>query len=621
MAEPAALRPSHRRFLYLAIHIPEEKLLEIRSAANITDIISERVVLKQAGKDLVGLCPFHSEKTPSFTVSPAKQIFYCFGCGAGGDVFSFLMKHDGIGFSDAVSSLARRCGIDLPTGNLTPSQKKSLSERQQLLDVNKQVVTFYLSRLADRTQGEKARAYLDKRGFGPEILQRFGIGFAPDEWDALVRFFSKMNIPPALAEKTGLILPGKTRGFYDRFRNRIMFPIFDVTHQVIGFGGRVMDDAKPKYLNSPETLIYNKSGSLYGVQAARNRARETGCVYIVEGYFDLLMMHQHGITNTVASLGTSLTAEHVRLLRRGFARKAFLLFDSDEAGLKAARRSVSLFMNEAMDAAVMVLPKGHDPDSFLPAFGREAFETLSEKASGMVEFLMESVIVANGLSMEGKVRIIAELAHPLAEISDHVARSIYIKYLSERIGVDEAAIAEKIDVEGRRAAYHQAPGQAGAREKAEGVAPAAFSEMNRMERQIVAMMLKFQDILPEIRAQKALEYFADKRLAAIGNLLLAQPVATPEDLGGLMNRLDSPEAQELLASLAIGDDHWDMDAGGKLLRQFMNSRQRRRGSLLNQIKAAEENNDEALVFELLRKKQAQQARRSRPGGLALDDTE
>ncbi|MFZ2631222.1 MAG: DNA primase [Desulfosalsimonadaceae bacterium] len=597
----------------MATHIPEEKLLEIRSAANISDIISERVVLKKAGKDLVGLCPFHSEKTPSFTVSPVKQIFHCFGCGAGGDVFSFLMKHDGIGFSDAVSSLARRYGIDLPTGDMTPFQKKAISERQQLFDLNKRVMAFFISRLADRDQGEKARAYLEKRGFTQEIIKQFGLGFAPNEWDALVRFFQKNQVPQSIAEKTGLIIPGKNQGFYDRFRNRVMFPIFDVTHQIIGFGGRVLDDSKPKYLNSPETLIYSKSHSLFGAQAAKNKARETGCVYIVEGYFDLLAMHQHGITNTVASLGTALTAEHVRLLRRGFAQKAFLLFDSDEAGLKAAHRSVSLFMNEAMNAAVMVLPKGYDPDSYMFEFGREAFEALSAKAAGMVEFLIESAVAANGLSMEGKVRIISELTGPLAGINDHVARSIYIKYLSERIGVDETAIAEKIETEGRRAAYaqssaHPAPqGGTGLQEcKESAISP----EMNRFERQIMSMMLKFPGILPEIKKRRVLEYFSDKQLIAMGNVLLEHPVITQDDLSGLMNRLASPDEQKMMASLAIGDDCWDYETCDKLLCQFMNSRLRRRGSLLNQIKAAEKNNDEALLFELLRKKQAQQAQRA-----------
>ena len=596
----------------MAIHIPEEKLLEILSAANISDIISERVVLKKAGKDLVGLCPFHSEKTPSFTVSPVKQFFHCFGCGAGGNVVTFLMKHDGIGFLDAVSSLARRYGIDLPTGDMTPSQKNAISERQRLFDLNKRVMAFFISRLVDRDQGEKARIYLEKRGFNQEIIKQFGLGFAPNEWDGLVRFFRKINVPQLLAEKTGLIIPGKNQGFYDRFRNRVMFPIFDVTHQIIGFGGRVLDDAKPKYLNSPETLIYNKSHSLFGVQAARNRARETGCVYIVEGYFDLLAMHQHGVTNTVASLGTSLTAEHVRLLRRGFAQKAFLLFDSDEAGIKAAQRGVSLFMNEAMNAAVIVLPKGYDPDSYMFAFGRDAFEALSEKAAGMGEFLIESAVAANGLSMEGKVRIVTQLTAPLAEINDHVARSLYIKYLSERIGVDETAIIEKIETERRRAVHpqpagHSAP-QSGSGRPECGENPIA-PRMNRFERQILAMMLRFPDILPEIKNRRVLDYFGDNQLIAMGNLLIQHPVATQSDLSGLMNRLASPEEQRLLASLAISDDCWDYETCDKLLCQFMNSRQRRRGSLLHQIKAAEKNNDEVLLFELLRQKQAQRINR------------
>jgi DNA primase len=271
-------------------------------------------------------------------------------------------------------------------------------------------------------------------------------------------------------------------------------------------------------------------------------------------------------------------------------------------------------MNEAMDAEVIVLPKGYDPDSYMFAFGREAFEDLSKKATGMVAFLIESAINANGLSMEGKVRIIAELTGPLSEIKDSVARSIYIKYLSERIGVDETAIAGKIEAEKRRAGgqYHSdyTSRQEQSSPQATSNGETAISpEMNRIEKQIVTMMLKFPDIIPEIQKRQVLSYFGNKQLMDMGNLLIEHPVVTPEDLSGMMNRLTSPDAQKIMASLAICDDCWDYETANKLICQFMNSRQRRRGSLLNQIKTAEKNNDETLLFELLRQKQAQRAGR------------
>ncbi len=598
----------------MAIHIPEDTLSEIRNTANITDIISERVVLKRAGKDHVGLCPFHSEKTPSFTVSPVKQIFHCFGCGAGGDVFSFLMKYDGIGFFEAVQSLARRYGIALPEENMSPAQKKAVSQRQQLFDLNRQVMAFFVDQLTNQPSGQRAREYLEKRGFSKKIITQFGLGFAPDGWDNLVRFFRKLHISQSLAENTGLVVPRKSSGFYDRFRNRVIFPIADVTDQIIGFGGRVLDDAKPKYLNSPETPVYNKSRSLYGANAAKNKSRETGDVYIVEGYFDLIALHQHGITNSVATLGTSLTAEHISLLSRGFAQKAFLVFDSDEAGLKAARRSISLFMNAAMDAAVIVLPEGYDPDSFVFEFGTEAFLKAAEKAMGMVEFLVESSIRKNGLSMEGKVRIIADLQGPLLEIHDRMARSIYIQYLAERLNVNETAIAEKLksgEKKVRRARSGNQPLPGDSRPPAEDNPHFVDSEMIKIERQIVSMMINSPEILPEIKKRNVLVRFSDKRLREIAELVLEHPVYGNEDLSRLMNRMTSPAHKDMIASLVIKDDCRDLNQCAQLLSQFMNSIEKRQNSLLSQIKSAQESNDEALLFELLKKKQEQSVNRLR----------
>lgn len=596
----------------MARYIPEEKLAEIRNTSNISDIIAERVVLKKAGKDLVGLCPFHSEKTPSFTVSPLKQIFHCFGCGAGGDVFSFLMKYDGIVFFEAVQTLARRYGIELPTRDMTPTQRKIATEREQLFDLNKQIMEYFMAQLSDRSSGKNARAYLNKRGFNRDIIEKFNIGFAPDGWEHLTRFLGRNNISRSLTEKTGLVIPKKTNGFYDRFRNRVMFPISDVTRQIIGFGGRVLDDSKPKYLNSPETALYNKSRSLYGAYAAKGKSRETGCVYIVEGYFDLMALHQHGITNSVATLGTSLTPEHVKMLRRGFAQKAYLVFDSDNAGLKAAQRSISIFMNEAMDAAVIVLPKGHDPDSYIFEFGAEAFYRISEKAIGMIEFLIESAVKNNGLSMEGKVRIISEMKGPLSEINDTVARSLYVKYLAERLNVDEAAIFDKIKSSKNRfknprhgSHFAQQSNDVPSDRQEDSIA----SDMIRFERQIIAMMLKFPDIFPDIEKRRVLDYFVDKRLVAIGKLIIKSSFSDDGDLSGLMNRLEGPEQREIIASLTISDECWDKENSEKLLSQFLNTRQRRENNLLNQIKAANENDNDELVFQLLKKKQEQLANR------------
>jgi DNA primase len=594
----------------LAINIPEDKLAEIRNAADIADIISERVVLKKSGKDLSGLCPFHSEKTPSFTVSPSKQIFYCFGCGAGGDVFSFLMKHDGIGFMEAVQGLAGRYGITLPSEPMTPEQRKILAERDQLFQINQQVMGFYQSCLNDAGPGKKARAYLDKRGFAEEIITSFGVGYAPEGWDHLSRFLNKNHRSLKPAEVLGLIIPRKNDGYYDRFRDRVIFPIFDLSRRIIGFGGRVIDDASPKYLNSPESPIYHKSRSLYGVHAARDRCRETGSVYIVEGYFDLLAMHQHGFANSVATLGTSLTVEHVRLLRRGFAKKAYLVFDSDEAGMRAAHRSITIFMNESVDAAILVLPKGHDPDSFLKEFGPQAFKEITDKALGMMAFLIESAIKTHGLSMEGKIRVIADVTRPLVDLTDGVVRSVYVRHLAERLNIDESAILEKIRGASRQRPDSIADGTPTAAGKSSPVNDAAFpSEMFRIERQLIAMMIHAPELAGGIETEDVLYYFQDRRLRRIGEFILKRPASGDQSLAGLMNHLDDPDLRELAASLAMEGANWDPRSCKALIAQYIGANQRRNGVLLNRIKAAEESNDPDLLFNLLKEKQKQIRRR------------
>jgi DNA primase len=594
----------------LAINIPEDKLAEIRNAADIVDIISERVVLKKSGKDLSGLCPFHSEKTPSFTVSQTKQMFYCFGCGAGGDVFSFLMKHDGIGFMEAVQGVAKRYGIALPSEPMTPEQRKMLAERDALFEINQQVLSFYQSCLKDHGRGKIARTYLEKRGFAEEIITSFGLGFAPEGWDHLSRFLNQKHRSLKPAEVLGLIIPRKSDGYYDRFRKRIIFPIYDISTRIIGFGGRVIDDASPKYLNSPESPIYHKSRSLYGVHAARDQCRETGSVYIVEGYFDLLAMHQHGFTNSVATLGTSLTVEHVRLLRRGFAKKAYLVFDSDEAGMRAARRSITIFMNESVDAAILVLPKGHDPDSFLRQFGSQAFEEITDKALGMIAFLIESAIKAHGMSMEGKIRVIADVAGSLVGLTDGVVRSVYVRHLAERLNIDETAILEKI-----RGASRKLPDGAvtrmptGAAKSPPSKNTACTSEMFRIERQLIAMMIHAPDLAGGIETEGILHYFQDRRLRRIGEMILQRPASGDQSPAGLMNHLDDPDLRELAASLAMECANWDPRSCNALIAQYIGANARRRGLLLNRIKAAEESNDPDLLFNLLKEKQKQIRRR------------
>ncbi len=588
----------------VAFFIPEDKITEIRNRADIIDIVSESVLLKKAGRNFVGLCPFHSEKAPSFTVSSEKQMFYCFGCGEGGNAFRFLMKNEGLSFPEAVKRLARRYGIEIPTERLSAAKKQQLSERERLLSINRAAMEFFCNNLLKESFGKKAQEYLNRRGFSREIIQQFNLGYAPGGWDRLSNYFSSRRIPFALVEKAGLIIPRRSgSGYYDRFRERIIFPIFDLGLQVIGFGGRVMDESLPKYLNSPESPVYSKSRSLYGLHRGKQKCRETETAYIVEGYLDLIKLHQFGIENSVATLGTSLTEDHIRLLK-GFAGRAILVFDSDDAGLKAAHRTVGIFMKEEMEARVMVLPKGQDPDSFLSEFGYQAFMDHSDKAMGMIQFLTETAVEKYGLSVEGKIRILKDMQAPLASIQDGVARSLYTKALAERIGVDETAVLEKV----RSAAVQEfmqrkrQPGQAENSSSGKRENSIVEGRGHRMERHIIAMMLQFPDILPEVERKGILDRLVNDSLQAIGRMVLhhsGRPVSE------IIDSIQDEKLHTLAVGLAMKDNVWDYDGCLKLLQQFERSRNRQKDHLMDEIKSAENDKDQALVLELLRKKQMQ----------------
>jgi DNA primase len=578
----------------LAIFIPEDKILEIKNAADIVEMVSEVVHLKKAGKNFIGLCPFHTEKTPSFTVSPEKQIFYCFGCGAGGNIFSFLMKNDGLAFPEAARSLARRYGIDIPRRSLTPEQKKRTGERESLLKINRQAMDFFGRALRRGTSGKAAMAYLNERGLSSDIIERFNIGYAPKGWDHLLNFFSKKGVPLARVEKSGLILPKKDgRGYYDRFRERIIFPIIDVNQAVIGFGGRVMDDTLPKYLNSPETLVYNKSRSLYGLHLSKEKCRKAQTVYIVEGYLDLLMLHQHGIENAVATLGTALTADHVRILSR-YVPRMILVYDSDEAGIRSALRCIDTFWKEHVDFSrgdvfreekadthILVLPDGHDPDSYLREKGAESFEKAAMHATGIISFLIEQSIDIHGLSTEGKIRVVTDLKGPLAAINDNVARALYIKQLADR---EDSSEKDKKDSRSQKDKTDQ--------------------KGDRLEQQIIAMMLQFPAILSEIKRYNVIEFIENRHLQSIGKTILKQQISSVEQVSELLSLIDNPEQQRLISALAMVEESWDKSGCLKLIIQFVKKGQKRRDrQILDRIKAAEKENDQETLNRLLREKQ------------------
>jgi DNA primase len=614
----------------LAGFIPENKISEIKHAADIVEIVSDAVLLKKAGKNFIGLCPFHTEKTPSFTVSPDKQIFYCFGCGTGGNVFSFLMKQEGLSFPETARRLAKRFGIDLPIHSLSPDELKKINTKEGLLDVNRRAMTFFQQALCHETVGQAARAYLKQRGISQKTIDDFKLGYAPGGWDRLLKYFNGKRISTHLIEKAGLIVSRRNmNGYYDRFRNRIIFPIIDASMQVIGFGGRVLDESLPKYLNSPETPVYNKGRSLYGIQQAKNKCRETGAVFIVEGYLDLLALYQHGIENCVATLGTALTSNHIRLLTR-YAGRMILVYDSDEAGIRSAQRCIDTFWTEHVDFSrqdvfseeradthIMVLPSGHDPDSFVFEHGPEAFLNAASQSPGIITFLMNRAVEKHGLSTEGKIRIIGEMQHSLTAINDRVAQSLYVKQLAEKICIDESAIMQRLKnipvesptTEFRGGAAIPSPSGLPLKDGQElgrsGGSTESIHLENRVEKQIIAMMIQFPEILPDISAHNVLELFSDGILKTIGESILDLNPNAADRVSELMSQVDDRQIQNLIASLAMGDESWNRKGCLRLLGKFVESGAKHRdgGLLERQIKDAEKCNDQELLLKLLSKKQ------------------
>jgi DNA primase len=422
--------------------IPEDKLLEIKDAARIEEVVGQYVKLTQKGKNLLGLCPFHADTAPSFTVAPEKGIFHCFGCGAGGNVFSFLMQHQRLSFPEAVQELARRYGIPITFKELGPEGAQQAKKRALAFEVNAMAAAFYTATLAS-AEGAPGRAYLKKRGLTPEIIRKFQLGYAVDEWDALRRHLQNRGISLELAQEVGLLMPRAQGGFYDRFRKRIIFPIFDRQSRVIAFGGRIVGEGEPKYLNSPESLLYSKGRTLYGLPQAAEALRASGVALVVEGYLDLIALQVHGIGNVLATLGTALTREQVRLLK-SLAEKVVLVYDGDAAGARAMMRAFPLFVQENLAVRALPLPAGMDPDNYVHAHGADLFRTAWEAAQPWFIYLLEDLITTHGLDIEGRVRVLEELRPYVQALTEPVERDLWLKHTGERLGVDEGVLRQSL---------------------------------------------------------------------------------------------------------------------------------------------------------------------------------
>lgn len=413
----------------------DELIEEVRSRNDIVDVIGSYVRLKKKGSTYFGLCPFHNEKTGSFSVSPNKQMYYCFGCGAGGNVFTFLMQYENFTFGEAMQSLADRVGIELPQQEMTSAQRREADRRTRLLEINKEAAKYFYTLLRSQ-RGQKAYQYFKKRELSDETMQKFGLGYSDQYSDDLYRYLRKKGYDDDILKDSGLITIDEVRGGHDKFWNRAMFPIMDVHNRVIGFGGRVMGDGEPKYLNSPETRIFDKSRNLYGLNIARTTRKNQ--LLLCEGYMDVIALHQAGFDNAVASLGTALTSGHANLLKR-YTKEVYLTYDSDGAGVKAALRAIPILKEVGIVTKVINMRPYKDPDEFIKALGAEEYQKRIDEAEN--SFLFEIRIMQENYDMndpESKTAFYNEIARKLLGFSEELERNNYIEAVAEKyqIGFD-----------------------------------------------------------------------------------------------------------------------------------------------------------------------------------------
>ena len=427
------------------MRIADDTLEEVRRASDIVDVISQYLQLRKRGKNYLGLCPFHQEKTPSFNVSPDKQMYHCFGCGVGGNVFTFVMEHDKVSFVEAVRTLAHRAGITLPAEG--PGGRGESTEHEGLYDACRTAGLYYYDTLVHSVEGKLALEYFRHRGFSDATITKFGLGYSKHSWDGLVGHAAEKKLDIAQFERAGLVLKREDGTYYDRFRGRAMFPIFSPSGRTVGFGARKMreDDPLGKYINSPETPVYVKSRNLYGLFQSKEAIRAEGFAILVEGYADLISVFQSGVENIVASSGTALTEEQIQIIGR-YARAITLVYDADSAGSKATIRGVDLIIENGLDVSVAALPEGEDPDSFVRKNGGDAFRTLLAGAVSFLDF-KAATFRDQGLlaTPEGKTRAVRSIVETIAKVKDEIKRNFYIASVAEKYGVYESVLYRELE--------------------------------------------------------------------------------------------------------------------------------------------------------------------------------
>ncbi|MGI6434266.1 MAG: DNA primase [Syntrophomonadaceae bacterium] len=526
----------------MGAYYDEYILAEISSRLDILDVVAESVKLSRKGDRYWGLCPFHTEKTPSFSVSPGKNMFYCFGCHSGGNLFTYIMKRDGLDFPEAVQKLADQAGIQLHNRQA----RQGVDRFKKVVEVNKAAATLFQQFLGDDYSAARARDYLAKRYLQEEIIKRFQIGYAPNDWSKLSNLLLQKGFEQEWIKESGLIKRSKNRdSYYDLFRDRIIFPILDYQGNVVGFGGRAVEDAVPKYLNTPETEVYVKRHHLFGLYQARETIRKCNEVILVEGYMDCLKLHQHGINQAVASLGTAVTREQALLLRR-YAENVMVLYDGDEAGQRETLRAVDLLSAQDFNVDVLTLPAGQDPDDFLDQYGKEEFlQYIQNNRVSYIEFKMKRYIAAeNNLNLQAKIRVVNGVKNDIGRLQSAILRDNYIKRLSRLLKIEENLILKEIDSNN---GYKNPPPRNKSPVNRDNIQYGNYS----LEEKILAAMLHNREIAETIAAQIGVQCFASSnfnQLATIcyesggtmaSHYLEWQQAIQDEGLESILARLDT----------------------------------------------------------------------------------
>ena len=526
------------------MYYSDDVIEEVRSRNDIVDVISGYVKLQRKGSSYFGLCPFHSEKSPSFSVSPGKQMYYCFGCGAGGNVLTFIMEYENFTFPEALKLLADRAGVALPEQEYSAEARRQRDLKESVREINKMAAQYFYFQLRS-PQGERALRYLTDRGLSDETIKRFGLGYAGQYSDALYRYLKGKGISDQLLKESGLMQVNEKQGMYDKFWNRVMFPIMDANNKVIGFGGRVMGDGKPKYLNSPETVIFDKSRNLYGLNYARTAKKRF--MLVCEGYMDVISMHQAGFTNAVASLGTALTSQHATLLKR-YTDEVILTYDSDEAGIRAALRAIPLLKEAGISTKVLHMEPYKDPDEFIKALGTEAFQERIDHAEN--SFLFEVSVIQKSYDMkdpDGKTRFFQAVAAKIAEFEMEIERENYIEAIAGRYQISFEGLRKMVanvlmqGVARRKAPISVAQQRQARPEKEDGILTS--------QRLILTWLTDYPQLFATVSSYIRPEDFSDELYCEVASMLYAQRKEGAVNPAQILSHFTEPEQQRAVSQL------------------------------------------------------------------------